>query len=104
MPLIDFAKPTRFLMLVERLLPWLVGGTALAFAFALSQVYIAPDDYQQGETVKIMFIHVPAAWLAMLGWTLMTVASLGTLVWHHPLSDVAGKSIAPIGAAFALIC
>jgi heme exporter protein C len=104
MPLIDLANPTRFLKLVEQLLPWLVGATALAFAFGLNQVYGAPDDYQQGATVKIMFIHVPAAWLAMMGWTLMTIAALGTLVWRHPLSDVAGKSLAPIGAAFTLIC
>ena len=52
----------------------------------------APDDYQQGATVKIMFIHVPAAWLAMFGWTAMTIAALGTLVWRHPLADVAGKA------------
>ena len=104
MPLIDLANPTRFLNFVERLLPWLIGATALAFALGLNQVYGAPDDYQQGATVKIMFVHVPAAWLSMFGWTLMTGAALGTLVWRHPLADVAGKSIAPIGAAFTLIC
>ena len=65
---------------------------------------VAPDDYQQGATVKIMFIHVPAAWLAMLGWTVMTIAALGTLVWRHPLADVAAKAAAPIGAGFTLIC
>jgi heme exporter protein C len=51
-----------------------------------------------------MFLHVPAAWLAMMGWTVMTVAALGTLVWRHPLADMAGKAAAPIGAAFTLIC
>jgi heme exporter protein C len=105
MPLIDLANPSRFLALVERILPWLVGATALAFAVGLAQaLFVAPDDYQQGATVKIMFIHVPAAWLAMFGWTLMSVAALGTLVWRHPLADVAGKAAAPIGAAFTLLC
>ncbi len=57
-------------------------------------VYIAPDDYHQGATVKIMFIHVPAAWLGMFAWGLMSAAALGTLVWRHPLSGVAGKTAA----------
>jgi heme exporter protein C len=105
MPLIDLANPSRFLALVERLLPWFAGATALAFAVGLAQaLFVAPDDYQQGATVKIMFLHVPAAWLAMFGWTLMSVAALGTLVWRHPLADVAGKAAAPIGAAFTLLC
>jgi heme exporter protein C len=51
-----------------------------------------------------MFLHVPAAWLGMLGWVVMSVAALGTLVWRHPLADVAGKAAAPIGAAFTFIC
>ena len=51
-----------------------------------------------------MFLHVPAAWLGMMGWGLMSLAALGTLVWRHPLADVAGKAAAPIGAAFTLIC
>ena len=76
----------------------------VAFAFGLSQAYFAPDDYQQGATVKIMFIHVPAAWLGIFGWMLMSVAALGTLVWRHPLADVAAKAAAPIGAAFTLMC
>ena len=75
-----------------------------AFAFAIYRALLAPDDYQQGATVKIMFLHVPSAWLSMLCWALMTVAALGTLVWRHPLADVAMKTAAPIGAAFTLIC
>jgi heme exporter protein C len=105
MPLIDLANPSRFLALVERILPWLAGATAIAFALGLVQaLFVAPDDYQQGATVKIMFIHVPAAWLSMFCWALMSVAALGTLVWRHPLADVAGKAAAPIGAAFTLLC
>jgi heme exporter protein C len=104
MALIDLANPTRFLTLANRTIPWLAGATALAFAVGLNQVMGAPADYQQGETVKIMYIHVPAAWLGMMGWTIMTIAALGTLVWRHPLADVAGKAAAPIGAAFTLMC
>src|SRR5215208_1737830 len=104
MPIIDLANPSRFLALVGRLSPWLAAATLLAFAYGLSQAYLAPDDYQQGATAKIMFIHVPSAWLAMGCWAVMTIAALGTLVWRHPLADVAAKAAAPIGAAFTLIC
>ncbi len=104
MPLIDFANPSRFLAFADRVLPWLAAATLLAFAFGIDQAYLAPDDYQQGATVKIMFIHVPAAWLGLFGWVLMSIAALGTLVWRHPLADVAAKSAAPIGAAFTLMC
>jgi heme exporter protein C len=104
MPVIDLANPTRFLRIAARVLPWLIAATALAFAFGLARAVTAPDDYQQGATVKIMFLHVPAAWLGMMGWGLMSLAALGTLVWRHPLADVAGKAAAPIGAAFTLIC
>src|SRR6476660_10007799 len=104
MPVIDLANPTRFLTVVNRVLPWLIAATALAFAFGLARAVAAPDDYQQGATVKIMFLHVPAAWLGLMGWGLMSLAALGTLVWRHPLADVAGKAAAPIGAAFTLIC
>src|SRR6201989_380667 len=104
MSLIDLANPSRFLALADRVLPWLSAATLLAFAFGIGQAYLAPDDYQQGATVKIMFIHVPAAWLGIFAWALMSVAGLGTLVWRHPLADVAAKTAAPIGAAFTLMC
>ena len=104
MPVIDLANPTRFLGLVRRVLPWLAAATAIVFAIGLFQAVNAPDDYQQGATVKIMYLHVPTAWLGMMGWALMSVAALGTLVWRHPLADVAGKAAAPIGAAFTFIC
>jgi heme exporter protein C len=104
MTLIDLANPSRFLALVDRVLPWLAAATLVAFAIGIGQAYLAPDDYQQGATVKIMFIHVPAAWLGIFAWALMSVAGLGTLVWRHPLADVAAKAAAPIGAAFTLMC
>jgi heme exporter protein C len=104
MAVIDLANPTRFLGFVNRALPWLALATLGLFVIGLHRVAGAPDDYQQGATVKIMFLHVPAAWLGMLGWIIMTVAALGTLVWRHPLADVAGKAAAPVGAAFTFIC
>jgi heme exporter protein C len=104
MALIDLANPSRFVALVDRALPWLAGATLVTFAYGISQLAYAPDDYQQGATVKIMFIHVPAAYLGIATWALMSVAALGTLVWRHPLADVAAKAAAPIGAAFTLMC
>ncbi len=104
MAIIDLANPTRFINVVNRVLPWLAAATVLVFVLGLVRVAYAPDDYQQGAIIKIMFLHVPAAWLGMMGWGVMTIAALGTLVWRHPLADVAGKAAAPIGAAFTLIC
>ena len=104
MAIIDLANPTRFLTLVNRVLPWLALATVAAFAYGLIRVIGAPDDYQQGATAKIMFIHVPSAWLSMGIWSIMSIAALGTLVWRHPLADVAAKTAAPIGAAFTLQC
>src|SRR5579862_7850382 len=104
MPLSDLANPSRFLTLANRTIPWLGVLTVILLAAGLYQSMLAPDDYQQGATVKIMFLHVPSAWLGMLGWGVMSVAALGTLVWRHPLADVAAKAAAPIGAAFTLLC
>lgn len=101
--LTTLANPTRFLSLVARVLPWLAALTVIAFAAGLYFVVNAPDDYQMGPVVKIMFIHVPNAWLAMMVWAVMSVAALGTLVWRHPLADVAAKAAAPIGAGFTLV-
>src|SRR5829696_51282 len=104
MALIDLANPTRFLALAARVLPGLAAATAVAFGAGLYLVWFAaPDDYQQGATVKIMFVHVPNAWLAMGVWSVMSIASIGTLVWRHPLADVAAKCAAPLGAAFTFL-
>jgi heme exporter protein C len=103
MTLIDLANPTKFLSLTARVLPWLAGATALLLLVGFYQAATAPDDYQQGATVKIMFIHVPNAWLSMFVWGVMSLAALGTLVWRHPLADVAAKAAAPIGAAFTFL-
>src|SRR6202043_3972104 len=103
MTLIDLANPTKFLALTARVLPWLISITAVVLLIGLYQSAMAPDDYQQGATVKIMFIHVPNAWLSMFTWSVMSAAALGTLVWRHPLADVAAKCAAPLGAAFTFL-
>ena len=102
--MVSLANPTRFLSLVDRIVPWLTAVTLILLCLGLYLSYfVAPPDYQQGETVKIMFIHVPAAWLAMFGYMLIAVAALGTLMWRHPLADVAAKTAAPIGATFTFV-
>lgn len=99
----DFANPTRFLAIANPAIVWLAAATALAFAAGLWMSFNAPEDYQQGATVLIMFIHVPAAWLAMMCYTVMSVSAVGSLVWRHPLADVSLRSAAPIGAAFTFL-
>jgi heme exporter protein C len=104
MALLDFANPTRFLSLSARLIPWTAGVAALALALGFTLAFLAPPDYQQGETVRIMYIHVPFAWLSMFGYSMLAASSLGILVWRHPLADVAHKAAAPIGATFTFLC
>jgi heme exporter protein C len=103
-PITSLANPTRFLDLAGRVLPWLAALTVLLIAIGLYLAFfVAPPDYQQGQTVKIMFIHVPSAWLGMFAYVLIAIAALGTLIWRHPLADVAGKAAAPIGATFTFL-
>jgi heme exporter protein C len=97
------ANPTRFMELSRTLLPWTVAGASLFIAYAMYLVFfVAPPDYQQGETVKIMYIHVPSAWLALGCYSVIALSSFGLLVFRHPLADVSAKAAAPIGAAFTL--
>jgi heme exporter protein C len=103
MTIFEFANPKRFMDATRGLLPWLAGGVALCFAAGLYLGFTAPPDYQQGDTVKIMFIHVPAAWVAMMAYGLMAVASLIGLVNRHPLADAAAKTAAPLGAVFTAL-
>src|SRR5829696_2738643 len=103
--ILELASPTRFMALASRVLPWLAGLATVLLAAGLYMAwFLAPADYQQGETIRIMFLHVPAAWLSLFFYTIMATSALGTLVWRHPLADVSQKAAAPIGAAFTLIC
>jgi heme exporter protein C len=85
------------------LLPWIAGGAALLVGIGLYLGFSTPPDYQQGDTVRIMFIHVPAAWVAMMAYGLMALASIFSLVNRHPLADMAARAAAPIGAVFTAL-
>jgi heme exporter protein C len=98
------ANPTRFMELSRRMLPWISGAAAVVLAYGLYlSFFVAPPDYQQGETVRIMYVHVPSAWLAMFGYGMFAASSFGLLVFRHPLADVSAKALAPIGAAFTFL-
>jgi heme exporter protein C len=99
-----FANPGRFLALANAVLPWAWAATLLLFAVGLTlALYASPADYQQGETVRIMYVHVPAAWMALMVYSLMALASATAIIFRHPLADVAAKTAAPIGAAFCFL-
>jgi heme exporter protein C len=103
--ILDYANPTLFMALTRKLLPWLSGVTILLLGVGLfAAFFVVPPDYQQGETVRIMYIHVPSAWLAIFAYIVMTSAALGVLVWRHPLADAAQKTAATLGAVFTFVC
>jgi heme exporter protein C len=101
--MLRYANPTRFMQLSGVVLPWFAGAAALLIAAGLYLGFTAPQDYQQGDTVRIMFIHVPAATMAMGVYVLMAAASLVSLVNRHPLADVAAREAAPLGALFTAL-
>src|SRR5579862_6507949 len=100
-----FANPARFMRMSNAVLPWLGAAATGVLAVGLAWALIfAPPDYQQGESVRIMFIHVPAAWMASAVYLFIAIASAVALVWRHPLAEIAAQAAAPIGAAFTLVC
>ena len=100
----SLANPTRFMALSARILPWLAAMAAVVIGVGLYQaLVVSPADYQQGQTVRIMYVHVPAAWLAMAAYLTIAASSFGLLVFRHPLADVSARAAAPIGAAFTLL-
>ena len=99
------ANPARFRRFSQKVLPALSGLTALVLAVGLYLALVqSPPDYQQGETVRIMFIHVPSAWLAMMGYALLAALGGALLVWRHPLAALMARGAAPVGAVFAAVC
>jgi len=101
----SFANPARFLKVAKPLTPalsWL--GVALIALGCWAGLTRTPPDYLQGETVRILYIHVPAAWLGMGGWSGIAISSIMFLVWRHPLANVAARAIALPGAVFAALC
>jgi heme exporter protein C len=100
-----FANPGRFLRLSGAVLPWLAAGGGVLTAFGLAWgLLFAPADWQQGDAVRIMYVHVPAAWLASAGYVGLALCSVLSLVWRHPLADLAAVEIGPVGAGFTALC
>ncbi len=100
-----FANPGRFLRLSGAVLPWLtISGIVLTAIALIWGLFFAPADWQQGDAVRIMYVHVPAAWLASAGYFSLAACSFVSLVWRHPLADLAAVEIGPVGAAFTGIC
>ena len=101
--LFRYANPREFMRLSGALLPYTAIAAGLAIIAGLYLGFTVPPDYQQGMTVTIMFIHVPAAIMAESVYGLIAVTSLFSLVWRHPLSDVAARAAAPLGALFTAL-
>lgn len=99
------ANPTRFLRIARPLTPLLFwAGVALIAIGTWAGLALTPPDYLQGDTVRIMYVHVPTAWLGMGGWSGIALSSVAYLVWRHPLANIAARAIAPAGATFAALC
>ncbi len=100
-----FANPARFMRIATHVLPWaalvavLTIGAGLWFGLVDS-----PPDYQQGESVRIMYVHVPAAWMGLFCYVAMAICSAMAWIWKHPLADILARATAPVGAGFTLIC
>jgi len=100
-----FANPARFLKIARPATAWLLGiGLALAAAGIAGALFVIPPDYLQGETVRILPVHVSTAWLGMAGWGAIAAAAISQIVWRHPLAAIAGRAVAVPGATFAGLC
>ena len=99
-----FANPARFSRIAAKVLPWSTAATIALFVIGLYfALFASPADFQQGETVRIMYVHVPSAWISMACYTFIAVMSAVALTWKHPLADIAARAAAPLGAGFTLI-
>jgi heme exporter protein C len=99
-----FANPGRFLRVAAVVQPVAIAVLAVSLALGLVLgLFVSPADYQQGDTVRIMYVHVPAAWMALFVYTVMAAASAVALIWRHPLAEIAARASAPIGACFTFV-
>ena len=100
-----FANPGRFLRISGAVLPFFgVAGVVLTAIGLFGGLFLAPADWQQGDAVRMMYVHVPAAWLASAGYFALAMCSMASLVWRHPLADLAAAEISPVGAGFTALC
>ncbi len=99
-----FANPTRFLRLTSKLQPIAMVVTLITMGAGLYySLFQSPPDYQQSETVRMMYVHVPAAWMAMFCYVALAASSAVALIWRHMVADIVAKSTAPIGACFTFL-
>lgn len=99
-----YANPLVFNTLADRLLPWLI--TLMVFTMGIGFYYgfvMSPLDYQQGEMVRLMYLHVPSAWMCMAAYMVVAIASAVSIIWRHPLADITAKAAAPIGMMFTAL-
>ena len=100
-----YANPARFLKIARPATAWcLWPGLLIVLAGVIGGLFFTPPDYLQGDSARILYIHVPSAWLGMAGWSGLAGAALAQLVWRHPLAAIAGRAIAPVGAMYAFVC
>ena len=99
-----FANPSRFARITSILVPWLMVAVGILFITGLYLSLLkSPDDIVQGSAVRIMYVHVPSAWLSIFSYLLLAICSLFFIVWRHPLADILSRAIAPVGALFSLL-
>ena len=99
-----FANPSRFVRITSILVPWLMAAAGILFITGLYiSLFKSPDDIVQGSAVRIMYVHVPSAWLSIFAYLLLAICSLFFIVWRHPLADILSRAIAPVGALFSLL-
>lgn len=100
-----YANPTEFMRIANAVYPWATGIAVLGFAVGLPLALVfSPPDYQQGETVRIMYIHVPAAWMSLFVYAVIAGASAAFLIWRHTVAHLVARASAPLGAMFAAVC
>ncbi|MTJ79586.1 MAG: heme ABC transporter permease [Telmatospirillum sp.] len=103
--MLGLSTPSGFVRFAKAVSPWLWVASALLIGGGLYfALLVSPADYQQGQTVRIMYIHVPSAWLGMMGYSVMALSSAAALIWKNPLADLVAKASAPVGACFTFLC
>ena len=99
-----YANPLVFNTLADKVLPWLITFMLLAMGVGFYYGFLlSPKDYQQGDMVRLMYLHVPSAWMCMAAYMVVAIASAVSIIWRHPLADITAKAAAPIGMMFTAL-
>ena len=99
-----YANPARFDRLARAIYPWSLAATLLCLGIGIPwALFFAPADYQQGESVRIMYVHVPSAWMALFVYFVVAALSAASLIWRHTLADIVAQAASPIGACFTAL-